>query len=114
MAKKRSNVATALMIIAAGVVVGGAVTYLITGRDPVEEQIDKLIATLNEKLGKSWGRFATVAIKAALGKTIGAELIAIVDVVHHAEEFGTKHGWSGLQKRGHAVAKAKAQATARA
>lgn len=110
MAKKRNNLVTGIAAVAGLVVLGGAVSYLITGHDPVEEQIDKLAASLKDKLGKRWGTLATTAIKAALGKTVGAELIAFAEVVHRAEQFGTQNGFSGLQKRGHAAAGARARA----
>jgi hypothetical protein len=110
MARRNIGLVQGIAIVGGLVVLGGAVSYLLTGRDPVEEQIDKLAATLNSKFGKGWGRVATTVLKGAIGKTMGAELIAFIEVVHRAEEFGTKHGWTGVQKRGHAAASAKARA----
>ncbi len=110
MAKKGNDFVDALAILAGVALVGGVVAYAITGRDPVEEQIDKLVSALNRTFGKGWGGLAINAIKGVLGNTVTAELLAFVEVIHRVERYGTQQGWTGLQKRGSATASLRAAA----
>lgn len=94
--------------VAAAVVAAGFIAWLVTGKDPVEEQIDKVVGALNQtQYRKGWGAFGVAVLKRALGGTLTGELIALVDVVHAVEHLGAQHGWSGLRKQQQAVAYAK-------
>jgi len=68
-------------------------------RDDVENAVDKVVDFLNKNVGKGWLGAAVTALRAALP----VPLRPFLAVVHAAEALGSQSGWSGLQKKAHAV-----------
>lgn len=77
----------------------GALIFGATGKDPVEEEIDKVVKILNHKLGRTWGRLAFGALEAALGTAGAGSLISLARAVHEVEQVSSRMGWNGIQKR---------------
>lgn len=81
-------------------VVGGFVTWLATGDDPVEDEIDRVVAALNNsRFGKGWNGVGLSVLKYELRSVVPFPLLALIDVVHSVERSGRLRGMSGRQKK---------------
>ena len=71
--------------------------------DAIEDRIDAVVDALDERYGKAWAQLGLGALQAGLRKVLPAPLVALVDAVYAAEQYGRRHGWTGPQKRAHAT-----------
>lgn len=74
----------------------------------IEQRLDRLVETLNQRFGKQWVTEALGTLQAGLEKILPAPLVALVEVVHRVEKKGQEAGWSGSQKLHQAAAMARA------
>ena len=95
----------------------GLLYYLKSGRaeadaslipNSIEQRLDRLVETLNQRFGKQWVTEALGALQAGLEKVLPAPLVALVEVVQRDEKKGQEAGWSGSQKLHHAAEMARA------
>lgn len=104
MARKTPSAGTILGWGAMAAVAVGFVGWLATGRDPIEEQIDRVVTALNARFGKTWRTLALSALKSGLGTTLAGSLVTLIGIVHAIEQQAEEQGWDGAEKRRRAVA----------
>ena len=80
--------------------------------DAIEDRIDKVLTTLNARVGKRWGDWGAEKLKAFLRNTLPWQLVALVDVVSTVEQQA-KYGLIAKHtKRQHAATMATARGLA--
>jgi len=87
--------------------VGFALYWLIAGDgrkraavpDTLEERIDHVVETLNDRFGKDWGAAPIGALEAELRGVLPAQLLSLLDVVHLVEENAAQWKLSSSTKR---------------
>jgi hypothetical protein len=91
-----------------GLLALGVALYWLVARGPrrrasvpasVEDRIDHVVETLNERYGKDWGDMEVGALEAAMHGVLPAPLLPLLDVVHLVEEHAAQWGLSSTTKR---------------
>lgn len=67
--------------------------------ESLEDRIDSVVDTLNDRFGKDWGQMEVGEIEARLRGVLPAPLLSLLDVVHLVEEHAAQWGLSSSTKR---------------
>lgn len=67
--------------------------------DSLEDRIDRLVDTLNAKVGKNWGNWGAAFLKSYLQNVLPPTVVALVDVVYAVEQEGKRTRMTGQAKR---------------
>lgn len=89
------------------VAIGVALYWLIAGTSrrraalpaSLDDRIDRVVETLNDRFGKGWGQVPVGALEAGLRGVLPSPLLSLLDVVHLVEENAAQWGLSSSTKR---------------
>ena len=91
---------------ALGLAIVGIAAYLLAGLATqrqvpatVEQRIDDVVGTLNDRFGRDWSDLEARTLKARLRGVLPARLLSLVDVVHMIEDSSMERALSGQTKR---------------
>lgn len=77
--------------------------------DPLENRIDRVVSTLNARVGKNWGNWGAEALKYYLQNALPWSLVRLVNVISEVEQEAKWIYMVSDAKRQRAIAIAKAQ-----
>lgn len=72
--------------------------------DALEGRIDRVVDTLNTRIGKNWVNLGVQALKSFLRTTLPAPLVELVDVVYAVEQQARHTPMTSQAKLQHAIA----------
>jgi hypothetical protein len=74
--------------------------------DALENRIDRVVDTLNARVGKNWITWGAGQLKSYLRNTLPQPLVALVDAVYAVEQEARRVPMTSLMKRQRAIATA--------